>query len=106
VRYIRSLWNFYSVNKLYFEGFILGRNRPILGFFKGLQGEGNTASDTALASAIEAVYYIRNKNFIGPLSFSKSLLVYSKTGASGLGNILFSVLESRLSHPMMKCMIK
>jgi hypothetical protein len=64
---------------IFFSDFVQGRNKALRGFLRGLQAT-TTESSNAVANAIEAVYFVRNNNFIGPLSFAKSLLVYSKTG--------------------------
>lgn len=70
------------------------RNPIILGFFKGVMGE-NFINDesfaTAISGAIESIYYLRNKNFIGPLTFAKSLLLYTKTGALICAILYFNV---------------
>lgn len=59
------------------------RNSIILGFFKCVMGENFNYESfaTAISGAIESIYYLRNKNFIGPLAFAKSLFLYTKTGA-------------------------
>ena len=78
--YIYFYVNFYHI--LLFKGYFKDRNGPLLVFFKGVMGESyQTANAVILSNAVESVYFLCNKNFIGPLAFAKSLLIYSKTGA-------------------------
>lgn len=77
--------------------YFMERNPIILGFFKGVMGE-NFINDesfaTAISGAIESIYYLRNKNFIGPLTFAKSLLLYTKTGSKEGLNIVSAASPS------------
>lgn len=59
------------------------KNPILLGFFKGVMGEpfNDESFATAISGAIESIYNLRNKSFIGPLAFAKSPLLYTKTGA-------------------------
>nr|XP_022289927.1 uncharacterized protein LOC111101643 isoform X2 [Crassostrea virginica] len=64
------------------SSYLKDRNGPLLAFFKGVMGESyQTANAVILSNAVESVYFLCNKNFIGPLAFAKSLLIYSKTGS-------------------------
>lgn len=79
------------------------RNPIILGFFKGVMGEhfiNDESFATAISGAIESIYYLRNKNFIGPLTFAKSLLLYTKTGALICAILYFNVSTCNQARSM------
>lgn len=69
------------------------RNPIILGFFKDVMGENfnDESFATAISGAIESIYNLRNKSFIGPLAFAKSPLLYTKTGALICAILYFNV---------------
>ena len=73
-------------------------------FFKGIMGGSYQTANAVirsnaviLSNAVESVYFLCNKNFIGPLAFAKSLLIYSKTGAIffNFENILLQFLFNK-----------
>ncbi|XP_061166699.1 uncharacterized protein LOC133175604 [Saccostrea echinata] len=65
------------------SNWIKERNGCVLAFFEGLMEEkfSNMNFSMFLVNALEAIYQLRNPNFVGPLAFARSLLVYSKTGS-------------------------
>lgn len=46
---------------------------------------------TVISAAVESIYYLKNKNFVGALAFAKPLVLHTKTGTlfSKLLHILY-----------------
>lgn len=54
------------------DGYFMEKIPIILGFFKRLMGDQFSEEffATAISAAVESIYYLKNKNTVGPLAFA------------------------------------